>query len=126
MTGELDLATAPDLQAQLDRVAGQHPDHGIIIDLTAVSFMDCAGMRPILQCRARLAERLYLRGVQPRVARLFDLAGVPGILQILDDDQHHGPAAAPLRAVPRRIRWLSRGGPRVLGRVLDDAAGGRR
>ena len=52
----------------------------LVVDLAGVTFMDCAGMRPLLAARRRLGDDLQLRNVPPRIERLFRLAGVHGFL----------------------------------------------
>ncbi len=85
VTGDLDLATGPALDARLTRAISRHPDDGLLLDLRAVPFMDCAGMHPLLRARNRLAHLFCLRGLQPRVTRLLSLAGVADSLPTLTD-----------------------------------------
>jgi anti-sigma B factor antagonist len=77
VTGELDVATAPRLEAALtrDRAAGDR----LIIDLAELRFMDSTGLRALLRGRAAAEEggwELYLRHIPGPVQRVFDLAGV--------------------------------------------------
>ena len=58
VTGELDIATAPALGRCLRETVARHPAQGIVVDLRAVTFMDCAGLRPLLQCRREVSGRL--------------------------------------------------------------------
>jgi anti-anti-sigma factor len=95
VSGELDIATAPDLEARLGRALAQHHGAGIVLDLSAVTFLDCAGLRPVIRARNRLAHRLCLRGVHGRVARLMDLADVTDSLRILPDAQPWPPESEP-------------------------------
>jgi anti-sigma B factor antagonist len=43
LTGEIDVSNAADLEARLADAAGELP--GLVVDLTAVSFLDSAGVR---------------------------------------------------------------------------------
>lgn len=51
--GELDLATAPYVAAYLERLV--HPGTHLMLDLSEVTFMDCAGLAPILAAHERAA-----------------------------------------------------------------------
>ncbi|WP_033216380.1 STAS domain-containing protein [Kitasatospora phosalacinea] len=85
--GEIDLDTAPGVGRELARALAAHPE--VVLDLSAVTFMDCAGLRVLLGARAladRNGARLALRGVGPPVARLLELTG-------LDDSLAPRPAA---------------------------------
>jgi anti-anti-sigma factor len=93
--GELDLATAPALQARLGRAIARHRAAGLVLDLAAVTFMDCTGLRPLLRTRNRLSHRLYLRNVSAPVLRLLELADVASTLQILPHGQSWPPGVPP-------------------------------
>ena len=57
LRGEIDLVTAPQLSARLDVLtAGPGPD--LVLDLRAVSFIDCTGLGVL--CRARNRARTHL------------------------------------------------------------------
>ena len=73
VAGEQDLLTAPLLQARLRRVIDGQPAEEITIDLSEVTFMDCAGLRPLLEAKALIGGRLRLLQVPPPVVRLFEL-----------------------------------------------------
>jgi anti-anti-sigma factor len=103
--GDLDLATAPDLEARLARALAFHRDDGLVLDLSEVTFMDCAGLRPVLRARNRI-EHLWLRGVHPRVRQLLDLAGVTDTLRIL----------------PTAQLWPAEADPLLCHVVLDDVS----
>jgi anti-sigma B factor antagonist len=75
--GELDLATAPELASRLDdlRVACAY----VVLDLSALEFVDSAGLRVILKAREE-AERhrtgLRLRAPSEAVRRACAVAGI--------------------------------------------------
>lgn len=82
--GELDVATAAALQAQLDELHGVGFKH-IVLDLRQLTFMDCRGMRLILaedRFARRTGRRFSIikggRGVQ----RVLDVCGLTEKLQI--------------------------------------------
>ena len=78
VTGEVDLLTAPDFISALG--AAQDAARDVVIDLSAVEFMDSTGLRALLEARrradadnGRISLRLASGGP---VERLLDLAGV--------------------------------------------------
>ncbi|WTX01112.1 STAS domain-containing protein (plasmid) [Streptomycetaceae bacterium NBC_01309] len=79
MTGELDLATAPELRAALTRAAADHTH--ITVDLAALRFCDCTGLNALL-AGARAAHAhgttLRLRSVPVSLARLLRLSHTTG------------------------------------------------
>lgn len=71
---DLDVASAEELRVQLSSVAAcGSAGTVVVVDLSAVVFMDCAGMTPLLEAKVRFGRHLVLRGVRPRVARLLDM-----------------------------------------------------
>jgi len=82
LVGELDIATAPGLQATIDRLC-EEGAREIVLDLHELSFIDSCGLRLIFTS-AQLCERhgcdFSLTRVQPYAQRLFELAGVLGRL----------------------------------------------
>ena len=75
--GELDIASAPELTAVLDRLLAA--DHRVVVlELDDLSFLDCAGMRPIRAALCALRGRggtLVIRHPQPLVERTLRIAG---------------------------------------------------
>jgi anti-sigma B factor antagonist len=75
--GELDMASASDLRAELDRAVDR--ENGVTIDLRACSFIDSTGIATLVGAAWRLKEQgraLHIRGVRDRIRRTFDLAGL--------------------------------------------------
>lgn len=73
--GELDLATAPEVERALDGVIGGH--WAVVVDLSEVSFADCAGLRAVrwaLQQPSLVSLRTS--GAHPRVQRVLELTGL--------------------------------------------------
>ena len=85
MTGEVDLATASRLRILLEG-ADQEITREVVLDLSEVTYMDCAGLPPMLAARARLGDRFWLRGLQPPVTRLLQLTGLDEAFAILPHD----------------------------------------
>jgi anti-anti-sigma factor len=84
VSGELDLATVPQLEGALMDVEAM-PVRMIVIDLRPLEFIDLAGARSILAAdgRARAAGRALHVVAGPRAERLFTLAQLDG-LSLLD------------------------------------------
>jgi anti-anti-sigma factor len=82
VSGELDIASAPELEAALSQlVAGPHDV--LVLDLTGLSFVDCAGMRPIRAARRTLEARggrVVVRHPTPIVERALRLGGLGAAL----------------------------------------------
>ncbi len=102
MSGELDLGSAPALEAALDD-AQQQP-RPIIVDLCDVTFVDSSGIRALLRAaelsRAN-AGRLRIRlGESSQVARILELTAVIEQLPLDQrgdwDSDRSGGAAPPL------------------------------
>jgi anti-sigma B factor antagonist len=75
--GELDIATAPQLERTIRELLSSGFDH-IVVDLAGVEFLDSTGLRLILSLHAAAAAdgyRFRLRPGPPAVQRLFELTG---------------------------------------------------
>lgn len=85
LSGELDLATAPKLEARAGAVAAQR--RPVILDLRELLFTDSTGLRAILMVRELCAEQrcefLVIPG-PPAVRRLFELTGLHDRLPFLE------------------------------------------
>jgi anti-anti-sigma factor len=80
--GELDLATAPVVWDEITNVVPA--SRSLVIDLSAVTFIDSSGLGVLLRAQELLrpAGALLIRGPQPQARRLFELAGVERMLTI--------------------------------------------
>jgi anti-sigma B factor antagonist len=74
LVGEMDIASADQARAELARVISKAPRDLIVVDLAAVTFMDCGGLRVLVVARNSLGDRLILRRPSGAVTRLLDLA----------------------------------------------------
>lgn len=75
--GALDLATAPEMERILRGVLPQHPT--VVLDLSGVTFADCAGLRPIRRAVNEAApHRTSVRmfAARPAVERVMRLTGL--------------------------------------------------
>jgi anti-anti-sigma factor len=75
--GELDLATAPELERVLEGLVGKK--RAVVIDLSELTFADCAGLRPVREAlRGPDLVRLRNTGAHPQVQRVLELTGLGG------------------------------------------------
>src|ERR1700738_4079177 len=85
LTGELDMATAPELEACLLALEGKD----IIVDMARLTFMDSSGIRVLLIAFKRPAaadQTLVLRSPSAQVARTLRMSGVDEVLTIESTD----------------------------------------
>ncbi|MEA2222627.1 MAG: anti-sigma factor antagonist [Solirubrobacteraceae bacterium] len=86
LSGELDLATADDVQRELERVEATDAA-SIVLDLSDLMFMDSTGVRLLMTASARSrgdANRLTLLRGGPAVQRVLELSGVDALLPFAD------------------------------------------
>ena len=82
--GELDIATAPVLDATLADVE-RGGTGTLLLDLHRVRFLDSTGLRSLLRARRRAetaGRRLRLANLPPAVERVLDVTGVRRIFDI--------------------------------------------
>ena len=78
LAGELDLASAPTLEATTTRLCADGASE-IVFDLRGLSFIDSTGLRTILGSMSLCEEHLcnlWLIPGQRAIQRLFELAGL--------------------------------------------------
>ena len=86
LTGELDLATADEVDKELARVEATDAE-SIVLDLSGLTFMDSTGVRLVVNAHTRSradADRLTLRRGQAAVQRVMELSGVDVLLPFDD------------------------------------------
>jgi anti-sigma B factor antagonist len=86
VAGELDIATAPALERQLQNAWASDPP-ALVLDLQGITFIDSTGVKLILEAHQRaIAEEkpFGLRRVPRQAKRVFDLAGLTGRVPIHD------------------------------------------
>jgi anti-anti-sigma factor len=95
ISGEIDLAAAQTVGAELLRAEASHDL--VALDLSNTSFMDAIGLHLIVTADRRLRARggrlLIVEG-QRQVRRLFELTGVAGHLELVHDTAELSRAAA--------------------------------
>ncbi len=84
VSGEIDAHTAPDVATAI----AESSDDRLVIDLSGVEFVDSSGLRVLIEAhQSRLdgGRSLALANPSSVVRRLFDIAGVVGYLDIVDE-----------------------------------------
>jgi anti-anti-sigma factor len=82
--GELDIAT---VGAVRDAAARRSPEQGLVIDLSGLEFLDTSGIAFVVEAyRSSVGEGFPLRIVRaaPLVQRVFEIAGLEGVLPFED------------------------------------------
>jgi anti-anti-sigma factor len=92
VVGEIDMATAPDLAQALAADVVHDSIRRVVIDLSAVTFLDSSALNALVQGQRSLAERkIAFRVVSPgdqmvsRVLEITRLAAQLRVVESLDD-----------------------------------------
>ena len=116
VSGEVDILTAP-MRSRLHHAASDG-GRNVVVDLSAVTFMDCAGLRPLLEARRDLGPRLRLRRLPGALVRLLQLTGVLSAFTLLNasdaDDQHGHDDAVLVHGAASHCTVIGGGGRRPL------------
>ena len=87
LAGELDLATsgaADDALLQAHASAAEV----IVLDLRGLTFIDCSGLRVIVDAHHRSAGRLAIVRGSRHIQRVFEACDLPDVLRFVDDRSH--------------------------------------
>ncbi|AOS64853.1 STAS domain-containing protein [Actinoalloteichus hymeniacidonis] len=91
VSGEVDLSTAGELEAELGKAIGAAGTEEVVTDVAGVSFMDSAGLR-VLVGALRLADergvRLTVVNPQSQLRKIIEITGLSEVLGL------NGPATA--------------------------------
>ena len=85
VSGELDAHTAPFLRRRLLPLAERVPESQLIVDLAGVTFLDSTALGVLIGTAKLLQEHggaLVVASADPRLRRLFELAGVLPLLRL--------------------------------------------
>jgi anti-anti-sigma factor len=85
--GDVDLATAPALESLL---AATDREAAVLVDLSAVRFMDCSGLTVLLRARRHNAGRLALRAPPPSLLRILAALDIEDAFRIVDHEDVAG------------------------------------
>jgi anti-sigma B factor antagonist len=83
LAGELDMASVPDVDAELASLEGGSRLATVVIDLRSVTFIDSSGLRLVLEASRRADTATYqLALLRPgdRVFRAFEISGIDTLL----------------------------------------------
>jgi anti-sigma B factor antagonist len=86
VTGELDVATAPQLRQEAVRLASSGCTH-LVIDLSGVDFLDSTGLGVIVGVLKRLRTHggeLAVAGAENHVRKVFDITRISDIVSMYD------------------------------------------
>ncbi len=86
LSGELDLASAEELEAHLKQLEASEPDV-LVLDLRELEFMDSTGLRTVIAADARAKDRggrLIVVRAPEEVDRVFKLTRMDQHLEFVD------------------------------------------
>ncbi|MFC4531000.1 STAS domain-containing protein [Sphaerisporangium dianthi] len=86
VVGEIDLYTAPRLQAEFSRLLETGPDR-VVIDMSGVEFCDSTGMNVLLSALKRMRERggvLEVASPRPAVRKILQVTGLDSVFTVHD------------------------------------------
>jgi anti-anti-sigma factor len=86
LNGELDLASAPELERELREAEATNPSR-VVIDLSGLGFMDSTGLQALLRTRERAGASTYelaLRRGPHQVQRVFELTKTAEAFSFVD------------------------------------------
>ena len=87
VSGEVDLATAADLERALSEAMTGTEATTIEVDLAGVEFMDSAGLRVLVAARKQAEDAgrtLRLRSPHERVRRIIEITGLAAVFGITE------------------------------------------
>ncbi len=87
VSGELDLASAEELEANLKQLESSEPEV-LMLDLRELEFMDSTGLRTVIAADARAKERggrLVVVRASEEVDRVFRLTRMDQHLELIDE-----------------------------------------
>jgi len=91
LAGELDIASAPDVEAAFGRLEDGGPPGLIVLDLRELEFIDSTGLRTVVAADTRAREqdrRLEIVRGSDAVNRIFSVTGLDERLVFVDPPPH--------------------------------------
>lgn len=85
VVGELDPATAPQLDAEIQQLLADEDVKRLVLDLSGLTFLDSSGLRVFVTAREALTLRggeLALRDPSANTQRLLDITGLGEIITV--------------------------------------------
>ena len=105
VVGEVDVVSVPHVRWRLHHAAIAADGRELLVDLSAVTFMDSAGLRLLLEVHQVLGSRLRLRGLPWCVLRLMRLTGLLAtftVVRAVDPQGSTDQGRAPDQTLSRR------------------------
>ena len=90
LRGEIDHHTAVRVRTEMDAMICELRPQKTVLDLSAIEFMDSSGLGLIMGRYAlmkKLGGELTLRKPNPRIAKIFALAGMERMVHIESEDE---------------------------------------
>lgn len=87
--GELDMHVADEFRKLVDDAIDAYGVKNVILNLQEVSFIDSSGLGVILGRYKRITTgggKLAAVHVQPQVAKIFELSGLPAIIKLCESE----------------------------------------
>lgn len=85
LVGELDPATAPQLDDAIEQVLTEENVERLVLDLSGLTFLDSSGLRVFVTAREAVTSRggeLSLRRPSANTQRLLDITGLGEIIAV--------------------------------------------
>ena len=92
LAGELDHCCAQTVRRELDALIADPSVRSLILDLTALQFMDSSGIGVVLGRYRQMRDRggqVAVIHMNPHVARIFHMSGMDRVIVNLDEQQAH-------------------------------------
>lgn len=93
--GELDVVTVGPVSARLQRMWLLVDQGLVIVDMSSVTFIDLAGLQPLMAARAQMRDRLWLRDPSKAVLQLLALADLGDAFNVMQTATAPAPDAVP-------------------------------
>jgi anti-sigma B factor antagonist len=84
-SGELDAYTAPDLRSEVHQLIESGGATRLVVDLTAVTFLDSSALGVLVGALRRMRERsgeLHLVEPRPTVRRIFEITALDAVFAL--------------------------------------------
>ncbi len=88
VSGEVDVQTAPTLADELTAVASATNAPKVVVDLSAVEFLDSTGLGVLVNARKEIAAadgRLAIVSTSARITKLFTITGLDEVFDVHTD-----------------------------------------
>jgi anti-sigma B factor antagonist len=89
LSGELDMATAPELARVLGTVLDSGPTE-LVLDFSELSFIDSSGIAVLVESQHRLTEcgrHLTIHAAHRHTVRVFEIAGLLDFLNVVTETE---------------------------------------